>query len=128
MPTVFFRCAADYGGILNATLCVLHCAAGPALLACRGMHTEGKDGGWDLLFLGLSAGLVAAATWRRSSPGLRGALWSFLGLFAVATRLADAQPAWQGLHYVASLGLVTAHLLNLRYCRRCTTPPALPPT
>jgi MerC mercury resistance protein len=124
VPTALFRRAADYGGILNAALCVLHCAAGPVLLVFWGAQAEGEDGNWDLLFLGLSAVLAAVATWQLSSPGLRVALWGFFGLFAGATLGADAHPAWQWLQYAASLGLMGTHLLNLRYCRRCATPPA----
>jgi MerC mercury resistance protein len=119
-----FRRAADYGGILSAGLCVLHCAAGPALLAFWGSHAAPEEGPWDLIFLGLSAGLAAAATWRLSSRGLRVALWGWFGLFAAATLLSDHYPALRWAQYAASLGLMGTHLLNLRFCRRCVAAPA----
>ncbi len=110
--------------MLNAALCVLHCAAGPVLLAFWGSQADTEDGILDLLFLGLSAGLALLATWRLSSPGLRGALWGFFGLFAATTLLADHYPVLRWVQYAASLGLMGTHLLNLRYCRRCAATPA----
>lgn len=59
---------ADYGGMFNAGLCVLHCAAGPLLLAWLGTHGRWLAAEqWDVAFLLVSAGMVALATRRPAS-------------------------------------------------------------
>ncbi len=121
MPVSSFRLrrAADYGGALSAGLCLLHCAAGPLLLAWWGGQPAQHKGTDHLIFLGLSAGLVALATRQLSSPRLRSALWAGLGLLATTVMLADRYPWLEYAQYGASLGLLGAHLLNLRHYRRC---------
>jgi hypothetical protein len=111
------RLWADYGGVLNAGLCAVHCAAGPFILALWG-GKPGKDSG-DLIFLLLSVVLVAAASGRLSTWRLRLALWTGLALFAATVLLADRYPVLEYVQYVVSFGLIGVHLLNLRHCRRC---------
>jgi len=119
------RVWADYGGVVNATLCLLHCAAGPLLLAWwSGTQGAEPSSYWDALFLVLSGVLIVGATWRLSSPGLRLALWFFFALFAATVLLADRWPWLELVQYAASLGLAGTHLLNLRHCRRCAAAPA----
>lgn len=119
-----FRRAADYGGVLNAVLCGVHCAAGPLLLAWWGTRNPGATAErWELAFLGLSGVLVALATRRQSSPRLRRALWGLFAVFAAAALLAERWPWLQAVQYAASAGLIGAHLLNQRHCRRCLADP-----
>ncbi|AMJ66638.1 hypothetical protein AXW84_15295 [Hymenobacter sp. PAMC 26628] len=113
------RAAADYGGVLNAGLCGVHCAAGPALLAWWGTRNPGAAAErWEWGFLGLSGALVALATRRYSSTGLRVALWGLFAAFAAAALLAERWPWLAYAQYAASAGLVGDHLLNHRHCRR----------
>lgn len=120
MRAFSFRRAADYGGVLNAVLCGVHCAVGPLLLAWWGTRNPGATAErWELAFLGLSGVLVALATRRHSSTGLRLVLWGLFGVFATAALLAERWPALQAVQYAASAGLIAAHLLNQRHCRRC---------
>jgi chromate transport protein ChrA len=120
MKISLFRRAADYGGVLNAVLCVVHCAAGPLLLAWWGTRHAGPLAErLELAFLVLSGVLVALATWRQSSAWLRLALWALFAVFTAAALLAERWPALQLVQYAASAGLIGAHLLNQRYCHRC---------
>ena len=112
------RLTADYGGILNGGLCIVHCAAGPLLLALWGARAGTGPGPGDVLFLVVSGILIVGATWRMSAWWLRGALWGFFTLFALAMMLAVRYPGMQMVHYAASLGLIGTHLLNLRHARR----------
>jgi hypothetical protein len=122
MKVSLFRRAADYGGVLNAVLCVVHCAAGPVLLAWLGTRHAGVVAErWEVVFLVLSGVLVALATWRQSSTWLRLALWSLFAVFAAAALLAERWPVLQLVQYAASAGLIGAHLLNQRHCHRCMT-------
>lgn len=120
MRSFSLRRAADYGGILNAVLCGLHCALGPLLLAAWGARNPAATAErWELAFLVASGGLVALATRRHSSARLRGLLWGLFGVFAAAALLAGRWPGLQVVQYAASAGLVGAHALNQRHCRRC---------
>lgn len=111
---------ADYGGVLNTLLCVLHCAAGPLLLLWWGAH-EPSDAAeyWELGFLGLSGVFVVLATWKRSTPRLRFLLWGLFVVFALSGLLTERWPFLEIVQYVASAGLIGAHLLNQRYGRCC---------
>jgi hypothetical protein len=117
MPSLRLRLLADYGGALSAGLCLVHCAAGPLLLAWWGQQPAEDNG--DLVFLLLSVGLAVPATWQLSSQRLRWSLWIGLALFAATTLLADRYPLLEYVQYVVSVGLISVHLLNLRHCRRC---------
>ena len=120
MRNFSFRRAADYGGVLNAALCGVHCAVGPLLLAWWGTRQPAATAErWEWVFLGLSGVLVALATRRHSSAGLRRALWGLFGVFALAALLAERWPALQVVQYAAATGLMVTHMLNHRYCRRC---------
>jgi hypothetical protein len=119
MRNFSFRRAADYGGVLNAVLCGVHCAVGPLLLAWWGTRNPGALAArWELAFLLLSGVLVALATRRQSAPQLRLALWGLFAVFTAAALLAERWPWLQLVQYAASAGLIAAHLFNQRYCRR----------
>ena len=124
MRTFSLRRAADYGGVLNAVLCGVHCAVGPLLLTCWGTRNPGATAErWELAFLVISGVLVALATRRHSSPALRRLLWGLFAVFTAAALLAERWPALQLVQYAASAGLIAAHLLNQRHCRRCVAGP-----
>lgn len=115
---LFLRRIADYGGIASAVLCGIHCAAGPLLLTWWGSHqAPALAARGELVFLGASALLVGLATWQHSSGRLRLALWASLALFAAASLLAGRWPWLEAIQYLASAGLIGAHLLNHRHCR-----------
>ena len=115
----WLRQAADYGGVLNAGLYLVHCAAGPLLLAFFAGTGAALSESWDVAFLLLSGLLVGLATRRMSSAGLRGALQGFFGLFGAAVLLKERWPGIEAAQYAASAGLIATHLLNLRHCQRC---------
>jgi hypothetical protein len=104
--------------MLNAVLCLLHCAAGPLLLAWWSGQKKEPDPLWDLLFLLVSGVLVVGATWRLTAWRLKVALWAFFALFAVSILLANDYPLMELAQYGTSVGLLGTHLLNLRHCRR----------
>lgn len=119
----WLRRAADYGGVLNAGLCLVHCAAGPLLLSFFVGHGGRLSEGWEVGFLLMSGLLVGLANSGLSAAGLRGALWGFFGLFGATMLLAGRWPALEWVQYAASVGLMGTHLLNLRHCRRCAGRP-----
>jgi len=126
MPILRLRLLADYGGALSAGICLVHCVAGPLLLAWWGRQPETDNG--DLIFLLLGVGLAVPATWRLSNWRLRGALWLGLTLFAITMLLADRYPPLEYVQYAVSAGLIATHLLNLKHCRRCLARTAASPS
>jgi len=117
MKTVWIRLAADYGGMVNSGLCLLHCAAGPLVLAFWGVQEQTSEQ-WEIAFLVASGLLVALATWQMTSVRLRITLWGFFALFAGAGLWHEHYPWLEAIQYLASAGLIATHLLNMRYCRR----------
>ncbi|RMG63624.1 MAG: MerC domain-containing protein [Bacteroidetes bacterium] len=126
----------DYLGITSALICLLHCLAGPFVLGAT-MHlhehqAHGESGLWWLdhrwdyffLLLGLIAVWFSARhTHRRTMKVL---LWMTYGALAGAILLETQAMFFQFLVYGASLGLIAAHVYNLRHLLRrqqqCVSP------
>ncbi|WP_324679395.1 MerC domain-containing protein [Hymenobacter sp. GOD-10R] len=117
MKSIWIRLAADYGGVLNSGLCLLHCAISPLLLAFWGVHQHTMEQ-WESAFLLVSGLLVVGATWRMSTKSLRVAIWGFFTLFVSAEFWQHSYPWLELVQYMASAGLIATHLLNMRYCHR----------
>jgi hypothetical protein len=122
MKAHFFSQKADYIGITGSVLCLIHCIATPFLLLTSSVLRENNtiQAGFlslDYVFIGVNIVAVYFATRHQTIPAIRMALWCFLVLFTVALLLEDRSPVFEYLGYAASLGLVTTHLANIRYCR-----------
>ena len=117
---------ADRRGMLMASLCFVHCVAGPVLLSFAGMSSlVNVSEKFELLFLLGSAAMGSIAlvpAYRKKHRRI-----SCLALFAsgllclllrhsIGWRTLSVEPA------VAALGaslIIVAHVLNLRFSRRC---------
>lgn len=113
---------ADYIGITGSILCIIHCLASPALVVTSNLlRQEGAlQAGFlslDYAFIVVNIAAVFFATRHHASSAIKTALWGFLSLFGIALLLEDVSPVFEYLSYVASAGLVTSHLLNLRHHR-----------
>lgn len=113
---------ADYLGIAGSVLCIVHCLLTPVLIMTS---TLMKDTfvrtsvlGLDYIFIGVNIIAVYFATRHATSPAIKLALWGFLTLFAGALLLENTSRLFEYLTYVASVGLVLTHLLNLRQHRQ----------
>jgi hypothetical protein len=107
---------ADYGGALNAGLCLLHCLAGPLLLTWLGYQSQLSEA-WELGFLVVSGGLVVIAG-RQVNKRLRMLMAGLFGLLVLAWALHEWLPALEVIQHGAAIGLIGAHFLNLRQHRR----------
>ena len=118
---------ADRRGILIASLCAVHCVAGPVLLSFAGLASlVGVSEKFDPLFLIGSAtmgGMALVPAYRRKHGRL-----SCLALFGAGflclllRRHIELQPI-SVEPIAAAVGaslIIGAHLLNLRFSRRCT--------
>ena len=109
---------ADYLGILSAFICLLHCLAGPLLLGAA-MHLHDHSSfvlwqEWNYLFLVFGFGAVWWSSKHTHSRILRIGLWVTFGLLALAVGLENYAEKLHYLVYFSSVGLIIAHIFNLR--------------
>ncbi|MFB0946900.1 MAG: hypothetical protein ACI9V1_001867 [Spirosomataceae bacterium] len=113
----FFK-NSNYMGIASATLCVVHCILTPFLILIVSKYEW-----WgNLTFLFLAISLYAVHDAIRSKPP-KHILWLICGSYALMAGFLLLEEAWslaEPLSYIASLGLVVGHILNIRYCKHCT--------
>ncbi|WP_420149546.1 MerC domain-containing protein [Spirosoma sp.] len=121
MKTDILSRKADYIGITGSVLCIIHCLITPILLMTTAlMQDEKLRVGYlslDYVFIGVNIIAVYFATRHYAPPVIKKSLWGFLGLFTIALLLEEVNPAFEYLAYVASFGLVTSHLFNIRQHR-----------
>jgi MerC mercury resistance protein len=118
-----FNEKADYIGITGSVLCIIHCLITPVLLVTSNLmtqHSTLRVGflSLDYVFIGVNIVAVYFATRHYAAPGVRVALWGCLTVFTVAILFEDVNPVFEYLGYAASLGLVSAHLFNIRQHRQ----------
>jgi hypothetical protein len=117
---------ADSRGILLATACFVHCVAGPILLSYAGVSSLiGLSEKFEPLFLlGSGAmGLIAIVPAYRKKHGRKSCLALFAcGLFCLLLRRHIDLPAFPAEPLVTAVGaslIAGAHLLNIRFSKRC---------
>ena len=108
---------ADILGLSNAALCMVHCLAVPLLVASGAAFIAHPA--VELFFVGLAAWAVWSATRRSKNILLQGVLWTLLLLFSFGLLLEEVHPMMEWLSMGASLSMVVAHALNLRYRTTC---------
>jgi uncharacterized membrane protein YccC len=108
---------ADILGLSNAALCMVHCLAVPLLVASGAAFIAHPA--VELFFVGLAAWAVWSATRRSKNILLQGVLWTLLLLFSFGLLLEEVHPMMEWLSMGASLSMVVAHALNLRYRATC---------
>ena len=109
----------DYLGITSALICLLHCLAAPVLMGWGVLaHSHGEnfwlDHSWDYVFLGLGLIAVWFSSEHTHQKFLKVLLWITFGLLCGTVFLGHSYPVFQVLAFAASLGLIFAHLLNLK--------------
>jgi hypothetical protein len=117
---------ADRGGMLIASLCFVHCVAGPILLSFAGLTSLVRiSEKFEPLFLLGSAGMgiVALVPAYRKKHGRVSCLALFVsGFICLLLRHSIDSHAIFIEPVAAAVGaslIITAHLLNLRFSKRC---------
>jgi len=112
--------------MLLASLCFVHCVAGPVLLSCAGFSSlMGVSEKLEPLFLlGSGAiGVIAFVPAYRKKHGRKSCLALFAsGLFCLLMRRYIEFPAPSAEPLVTAMGaglIIGAHVLNLRFSKRC---------
>lgn len=123
--------AFDALGISASVLCAVHCAALPVLFAVfpsLPFAASCDEGGFHQVMAALVAGLGLTAflsgyRQHRRLPLLLlaslGLIAIFVGAFAHDLLPFHSHAIETGITLFGSITLVTAHILNVRFCRRC---------
>jgi succinate dehydrogenase/fumarate reductase cytochrome b subunit len=122
MKTTALTSKADYIGITGSFLCLIHCLATPILLVSSAWlkQSEGLRNTYlslDYVFIGVNIIAVYFATRNKhATKAIRVALWASLAVFTVAILFEEQSEIFEYMGYAASLGLITTHIFNIRYC------------
>lgn len=107
----------DIIGVLAASLCMVHCFFTPLLLvvfsAFEWFHTL------SYVFLFISFVSAFEATKHSENLKILAVIWISFVIFAIAILFEDDFEFLHALSYIASLGLIVGHILNIRYCQKC---------
>jgi len=124
MENKYFPSAyADWTGILAATICLLHCLAGPLILGVSAhAHDHVTEAGlpwylhenWDYLFLVIGFIAVRFSARHSHHRWMKVLLWGSYASLAGSILLEHVGPIFQNLVYVSSIVLIGAHLYQLR--------------
>lgn len=102
--------------MISAFVCLLHCLAAPILMAFgrQVQHHHLFDESWNYLFLAVGLLAVWFSARHAEKNWMRVLLWTTFGFLATGV-VFEGMAAWfDGLIYISSIALITAHLLNLR--------------
>jgi len=111
-----FHRFADLLGICGATLCMLHCFFMPILLSLFSVFGIAY---LSYAFLFVSFLSVFEASKQCSNTKILSFIWACFWLLCFSTLFEDDFKHLHELSYVASLGLIIGHILNINYCKKC---------
>ena len=107
----------DYFGIASATFCVIHCIATPFLIVIVSKYEWWSS--LSYLFLTISFFAVYQASKSKPPAYILTFIWAgFVGL-TLSTLSEDYWTYGELTGYIFSVVLVTGHILNIRYCKKC---------
>ena len=111
----------DYLGIIGSTLCALHCAFTPFIVAAlSAVKTVEASWEWlDYVFIALCFWAVFHSTKHSNSKKIRMGLWAAWAVFATGILLEDVAEGMNYLAYTGSAALVVLHILNIRHFKHC---------
>jgi len=117
MSVTKYNTTADYTGILNAVICLLHCLL-PAVLSGLGIITEYPI--VTYFFVIISFITIYQSTKKTRTYLISLLFWvSFLG-FLFSTLF---QEEYEWLHYsgyLFAILIIIGHILNIKHCRECS--------
>ena len=109
---------ADTIGIINSSICVIHCIATPLLLAFGVGFMANPF--FKYLFLIIAFLSIFKTTQALTSGKIATLLWvSFWG-FSFSTLLEDEYTWLQYSSYCFALLIIIGHIINIRHCKKCS--------
>lgn len=107
----------DILGISSASLCVVHCLFTPVLMAILSSFSWWHE--LSLVFLIISFYSAYETTRHNIFNKYLTLIWLSFILLTICIIFEEDFPALHTVSYLASLGLITGHVLNIRHCKKC---------
>ncbi len=116
----------DYLGIAGSGMCLIHCLAMPTLFFIQNLFARELFKGLDLeniyldyLFVLVCFFAVYSVTKRSNSQKVNTSFWLFFGLFSISVLFEENFEYLEYLGYIASLGLIITHIVNINHIKKC---------
>ena len=116
----------DYLGITGSGLCLIHCLAMPVLFFIQNSFAKDFLKGLDLenvyldyLFVLLCFCAVIVVTKNCNSRKINFSFWLFFLLFSISVLFEEDFEYLNFLGYIASLGLIITHIININHIKKC---------
>lgn len=107
----------DVLGIINSSLCIVHCIATPVLIGLGAHYLESPL--FSYLFVAIAFASIFIAAKKTTSKKIKTALWiSFIGL-AISLLLENKWEGFEYTGYLFSASTIITHIRNIKYCRKC---------
>lgn len=108
---------ANITGIINSSICILHCIATPILIGLGASFLESPI--FAYLFIAIAFATIFNAAKRTSSKKIKIALWiGFTGL-SLSLLLEETWAGFEYMGYIFSAMLIVTHILNIKHCKKC---------
>lgn len=108
---------ADITGIINSSICIVHCIATPILISLGAYFLESPI--FAYLFIAIAFATIVRAIKRTTSNKIKTALW--IGFAGLSTSLL-LEETWAGFEYagyIFSALLIVTHIVNIKHCKKC---------
>jgi drug/metabolite transporter (DMT)-like permease len=108
---------ADFIGIASSAICFVHCIAAPVLLSAGAVTEE-----WPWLsyvFIAIAFFSLAAALKENTPDRISALLWASFFVFLFSLMFEEKWPLLEYTGLLASAGIITGHILNIKSCRSC---------
>ncbi len=107
----------DYVGIVNSSICLIHCIATPILTGLIGFN---KLEGWiEYIFLIISFLACYKSTSYHTSKRFITSIWLCFIVFCLTIIFEEENKLMIYLNYLAGVGIIIAHIWNIQYCKTC---------
>lgn len=107
----------NYLGIASATLCVAHCILTPFLIVLVSKYEWWEN--LSYLFLIVSFAAVWEAVKAKPPLHILLLIWVSFLVLGLCIIFENTYEFAEPLSYLASLSLVSGHILNIRHCKKC---------
>ncbi len=108
---------ADITGIINSSICIVHCIATPLLISLGAYYLESPI--FAYVFIAIAFVTIVRASKRTTSIKIKTALW--IGFVGLSTSLL-LEETWAGFEYTGytfSALLIISHIINIKHCKKC---------
>lgn len=108
---------ADITGILNSSICILHCIATPILIGLGARFLELSI--FAYVFITIAFVTIFIAAKKTSSTKVKAAFYTGFVGFATSILLEETWAGFEYTGYIFSAIIIVAHVANIRDCKKC---------